>query len=405
MVAIRGLMSWLLHASLMQIRNPMTAQKDAPARTPDSTIASIRFLMLGGFLGAGKTTTIARLARHYQSCGKRVGIVTNDQATDLVDTNSLRAQGFDVGEVPGACFCCNFNKLTETVAQLERSARPEIVLAEPVGSCTDLVATVIRPLQQLFSTTFDVAPYAVLLKPSHGLRILRGEARGGFSPQAAYIFKKQLEEADLVVINRIDELTADEAAELTRLIESHCVGTPVLRMSAKTGQGFDALVEFVAQRGRFGQRLMDVDYDTYASGEAELGWLNSSLAVHATQAFDLDELLLDILSRLQTSLAEIDAETAHLKAIGMAEGMYGVANLISSFSSPELSLPSRGLVKEAQLVINARVATAPETLTERVEAAVRGAGAARGALAQFHQTQSFRPGRPVPTHRILEPTA
>ena len=58
----------------------------------------IRFLMLGGFLGAGKTTTIARLARHHQSRGLKVGIVTNDQATDLVDTNSLRAQGFDVGE-------------------------------------------------------------------------------------------------------------------------------------------------------------------------------------------------------------------------------------------------------------------------------------------------------------------
>ena len=46
--------------------------------------------MVGGFLGAGKTTTLARLARHYMQQGKRVGIVTNDQAADLVDTNSLR---------------------------------------------------------------------------------------------------------------------------------------------------------------------------------------------------------------------------------------------------------------------------------------------------------------------------
>jgi len=365
----------------------------------------IRFLMLGGFLGAGKTTTIARLARHYQSQGMKVGIVTNDQATDLVDTNSLRAQGFDVGEVPGACFCCNFNKLTETVGQLEKAARPDIVLAEPVGSCTDLVATVVRPLQQLFRSTFDVAPYAVLLKPSHGGRILRGDERGGFSPQAAYIFKKQLEEADLIVINRIDELPADEANALADLLQSQYPGTPVLRMSAKTGAGFDALVEFVQQRGRFGQRLMDVDYDTYAIGEAELGWLNSSLTVAAAKPFDLDDLLLDIIARLQTSLDKISAETAHLKAIGMADGLYGVANLVSSFSQPELSLPSRGQVREAELVVNARVATAPETLTEHVEAAVRAACAAQGAVPEFRQTQSFRPGRPIPTHRILEPTA
>src|SRR5882672_3507355 len=110
----------------------------------------IRFSMLGGFLGAGKTTTISRLARHYQSRGHKVAIVTNDQATDLVDTHSLRSQGFNVGEVPGACFCCNFNELTATVERIGSVRRPDVVLSEPVGSCTDLVATVIRPLEQLF---------------------------------------------------------------------------------------------------------------------------------------------------------------------------------------------------------------------------------------------------------------
>ena len=36
------------------------------------------FIMVGGFLGAGKTTTVGRLARHYQAQGKRVVVVTND---------------------------------------------------------------------------------------------------------------------------------------------------------------------------------------------------------------------------------------------------------------------------------------------------------------------------------------
>ncbi len=128
----------------------------------------IRFVMIGGFLGAGKTTTIARLARHYQAQGKRVGIVTNDQATDLVDTQLLRSQGFEVGEVAGSCFCCNFDSLTDAAQNLERWERPDVILAEPVGSCTDLVATVIQPLKSLFQTKFDVAPYGVILKPSHG---------------------------------------------------------------------------------------------------------------------------------------------------------------------------------------------------------------------------------------------
>src|SRR5207237_5929883 len=98
-------------------------------RFPAGSIMSLlRFLMVGGFLGAGKTTTLARLARHYLSRGQRVGLVTNDQARDLVDTNSLRAQGFSVQEVAGACFCCRFDDLVARVAELQAEERPDVIL-------------------------------------------------------------------------------------------------------------------------------------------------------------------------------------------------------------------------------------------------------------------------------------
>ena len=148
---------------------------------------TMRFIMIGGFLGAGKTTTIGKLAQYYMDQGKRVGIVTNDQTTDLVDTHNLRSQGFNVGEVAGSCFCCNFNELTSVVEKVQQVNLPEIVIAEPVGSCTDLVATVIRPLKQIYQQPVEVAPYGVILKPSHGLRILRNDAQAGFSPKAAPI--------------------------------------------------------------------------------------------------------------------------------------------------------------------------------------------------------------------------
>src|SRR5438132_4189670 len=119
----------------------------------------LRFVMVGGFLGAGKTTALARLARFYLGRGQRVGLVTNDQAQDLVDTTSLRAQGWVVEEVPGACFCCRFDDLLGRVEQLQVRQRPDVILAEPVGSCADLVATVVQPLKDLYGRRFEVAPY------------------------------------------------------------------------------------------------------------------------------------------------------------------------------------------------------------------------------------------------------
>src|SRR5207244_7349938 len=91
---------------------PMSVRISGGRPSPERhAMQRIRFVMVGGFLGAGKTTTLARLARHYLSRGQRIGLVTNDQAQDLVDTNSLRGQGFPVEEVAGACFCCRFDDL------------------------------------------------------------------------------------------------------------------------------------------------------------------------------------------------------------------------------------------------------------------------------------------------------
>src|SRR5262249_2528817 len=179
------------------------------------------------------------------------------------------------------------------------------------------------------------------------------EKSAGFSPKAAYIFRKQLEEADAIAINRVDEMTPAAVEQMAALVTAAYSGTPILRLSAKTGQGFEALTHLLDQRGRFGSEILNIDYDTYAEGEAEMGWLNSSVPVSADKPFALDDLLQDIIVRLQ---AKLEGEVAHLKVIGLGGGSFGVANLVSTGSEPELSLPSRGEEIEADVIVNARVA-------------------------------------------------
>lgn len=362
-----------------------------------------RFIMVGGFLGAGKTTTLARLARRYAALGRRVGIVTNDQAQDLVDTQSLRAQGFDVAEVPGACFCCKFDELVGRTESLSEGDRPDVILAEPVGSCTDLVATVVQPMRDLYAGRFVVAPYTVLFKPSHGRKILKGLPGSGFSPKAAYIFRKQLEEADAIVLNRVDEMTTDEADEVAGLVADAFPGTPQLRLSAATGAGFDAYTELLEQDGAFGRKILDIDYDTYAAGEAELGWLNLQAALSGDRPFPLDELLLEVVRTVAERLSESGLEAAHLKVIGQEGGRFGVANLVSSDTGGVLSLPSGERVTRAELVVNARAAADPAQLEAEVRHTLVDVARTRELLLTVDRVQSFRPGRPTPTHRYAEP--
>src|SRR5207247_5865291 len=119
---------------------------------------------------------------------------------------------------------------------------------------------------------------------------------------------KQLEEADAILVNRIDELSAEELNELSDLVMAHFPSTPLLRVSAKTGQGFDGVVELLDQEGNFGRKILDIDYDIYAAGEAELGWLNSSAHVSAAQPFSLDNLLMEVVQQLQAALARLGGE-------------------------------------------------------------------------------------------------
>lgn len=364
----------------------------------------IRFFMVGGFLGAGKTTAIARLARHFLNKGRKVGIVTNDQAYGLVDTHSLIAQGFRVGEVPGACFCCKFNDLLTTAEKLSEEQTPDVVIAEPVGSCTDLVATVIEPLQLLHGDQYEVAPLAVLLKPEHGQKILRDEQGVGFSPKAAYIFLKQIEEADVVVINKLDKLTVEERDELTRLVGQRFPEKQVLAMSGRDGDGFETFITAIDRPGQKHSRFMDVDYDTYAEGEAELGWLNCQVRVLSAgsdeQRFPLDDLLVELTSIIRDRLAERGAEAAHLKILGQVGEATAIVNLVGSDVPVEISLASEIQTSHAELIVNARVAMDPETLEGEVTTALQQLSNQRSVECHVDGMQRFRPGRPEPTHRM-----
>lgn len=358
----------------------------------------VRFVMIGGFLGAGKTTAIARIARQLVEQGQRVGLVTNDQAYNLVDTESLRAQGFDVGEVPGACFCCKFDDLVTTANAFEHV--PDWIIAEPVGSCTDLVATVIEPLRHLYGEQFEIGPLAVLLKPEHGRKILRESQGRGFSPQAEYIFLKQLEEADIIGVNKIDKLSPEDQRELIDLVGKRFPNQHCLPLSGKTGTGVDDLLTSLREMAPTRSGFMEVDYDVYAAGEAELGWLNCQASFSSTKDFSLDQLVLSLVETCCELLGAAEIEPAHLKVLAQRNTDSAIANLVSTESGAELSLESKVSTQSAECTVNARAAGSPEELEELVNAAIKKVAEAIEAEATVSGMQRFRPGRPEPTHRM-----
>lgn len=365
-----------------------------------------RYYMIGGFLGAGKTTAVAALAEHLIKQGRRIGLITNDQGNELVDTAMLRARGFPTEEIPGGCFCCRFNSLVEAAKRLADASRPDALVAEPVGSCTDLVATVTYPLRRIYGSQFRLAPLSVLVDPVRAEQVFGISEGRKFSEKVLYIWRKQLEEADILVIAKTDLLQPSRLEALRAKLASEFPGKAILNVSVKNGSGVRAWFELLESMQPGSAAAMNVDYDIYADGEALLGWLNATVQINSKEDLDSHALLKALAGAMAKSLA--DWEIAHLKMTFSPDealaGEIAALSVVRSNIVPELNLKLDSPVRSGQLIVNCRAEGSPEDLRAALDTGVEAIRREfAGLSATIEHAEQFRPGRPTPTHRFQAP--
>ncbi len=321
--------------------------------------------LVGGYLGAGKTTLILRAAGILRARGKRVAVVLNDQDVGLVDTRLADAHGVPAAEVAGGCFCCRFGDLLDGCESL-RAAAPDVIFAEPVGSCIDLSATVLQPLRAWHGDVYRLAPLTVLVDP-------------GRAPD--YLAQNQIDEADILCAGKSD-LYPDPTFHAD------------FRVSAVTGEGVEEwLDELFSGRRVAGARLLTVDYDRYAAEEAALGWLNLHANVHLREPAGPSCVAGPLLDALDRDLPAI----AHLKIFDRCASGYVKVAITAKGQDPSAEGDLLAdAEREHELVVNVRAASDPVEL-ERV---VRAALAAIPAEIEIRRLYAFRPSYPRPVHRF-----
>ncbi|MDR1728215.1 MAG: cobalamin synthesis protein P47K [Acidobacteriota bacterium] len=366
---------------------------------------AVRIVFVGGFLGAGKTTLLWAAAERLAKRGLRVGLVTNDQASELVDTAWLSQKGLKVAEVSGSCFCCNFDGLLAALRKVGGEADADVIVAEPVGSCTDLSATIMQPLKQDWGRELSVAPLSVLADPGRLASILDG-GRAGLHADAAYIFRKQLEEADIILLAKADKLSQGEAQSLLGRTRAAFPLARVSPVSAATGAGVDAwLDQALGGHSPAGAHIAEVDYDLYAHGEAVLGWLNGTVELKGGDG-DWNAFSRRLLEALARRLDEAGYAVGHVKTLLEREGGDGL-QVAGNLTGKGDTLSLRGDAGSggtAKLTVNARVETSPEKLDALVREALQECRAG-GFDGEVKAWRCLQPGRPNPTHRFTQVVA
>jgi hypothetical protein len=304
--------------------------------------------VVGGFLGAGKTTLILTAARLLPQRGLRAAAILNDQGGDLVDAHHAVAMGVDCDQVTGGCFCCRFPDLVDAAGRL-LEFQPDVIFAEAVGSCTDIVATTLRPLLREHGDRFRIAPLTVVLHPQASFD----------DPGLDYLSRNQVAEADLLFAR---------------------------------GESVQAWIDKILS-GELpaGAKNLDIDYARYAEAEAALAWLNVRVIAHASPPISAPLLIGPLLDRLEPRIRIV-----HLKLFMQSDAGYLKAALTGNGQDPKVegALDASPSARH-EILLNVRALNAPEILREAVEREL----AALPARLEWQHAECFRPSPPVPYHR------
>ena len=351
--------------------------------------------IIGGFLGSGKTTAIVAAAQSLMARGKRVGIITNDQGKYLVDSSFVSKVHLPGVEVTGGCFCCNYDDLDQRLDQLIAAQHPDVIFAESVGSCADLVATVIKPLLSLRQASQTATSFSVFTDVRLLRLFLKGEELP-FSDEVSYIFRKQIEEARLVILNKIDLLPAQAQRDLVALFQQSHPDKNALTQCSLAPEGVQPWLELISSgSSSLPDRSLEIDYQRYGRGEGKLAWVDEEFFLNVPAGAGR-QAAGDMVKAVFQSLQERHVAVGHVKFL-FEDGTDACKISLTTLEQAgwEDLIPE---FKELQLhlLVNARVEMPAPDLLTLLEGAIRSTGRAAhsGAVDAFH------PRQPVPTHRF-----
>lgn len=174
-------------------------------------------VIVGGYLGAGKTTLVNHLLRRAD--GRRIAVLVNDFGEVSIDADLIVGAEGGVLSLAGGCVCCSFGSdLVGTLAEvLQRDPPPDVLLIETSGvGIPSAVARAALLVQGLRVEATVVVADAPTLRERAADRYVGDTVR------------QQLDDADLLLLNQTDRVDAATLAELQAWWTSTHPRTPLL---------------------------------------------------------------------------------------------------------------------------------------------------------------------------------
>jgi G3E family GTPase len=228
--------------------------------------------ILGGYLGAGKTTTVNHLLRH--AGGRRIAVLVNDFGALPIDADLIEADDGNVLTLAGGCICCSYgDDLMRALIELSnRSPRPDHVLIETSGVA--LPGAVARSLSLLFDFSLDAV---IVVADAETTAERLDDAYMGDT------LARQFADADLIVVNKCDLVGPEQRDSLIASLTARFPSGRVLQ-TERGALPFEIILgATVASNRRFAPGRSNANPTSHASisvsidGTADLARLPAAL--------------------------------------------------------------------------------------------------------------------------------
>lgn len=335
-----------------------------------------KYMVVSGFLGAGKTTAMIALSRDIKRRGLgSPAVLANDLgAGNIVDAEFCAAAGVMTLPISGGCICYQHDNLVGKMRQLER-AGADVIFSDIPGCGIGAMDHVYLSLDE--EDEFELMPFMCIVDPERMRMVMPEQAGLNLPEEMRFLLDAQMAEADLIVLNKIDTVSEEDVNEIVSFIKSIYPKTPVMTMSAMKGYGVSDVADYLlSNRSDAVHREIGYGSEEFIAAEEKMSWFNTRVYLQHREEEDIDfnQVITDIFEGIRDGLKRNNSNVPHLKMFAADSD----EELTDFFKASMIGVDydivyDKKLDRQyttLSLIINARCAADPVMMTEIVDDAV-----------------------------------
>ncbi|MDV0447852.1 hypothetical protein MsAg5_17690 [Methanosarcinaceae archaeon Ag5] len=200
----------------------------------------MKVIVIGGFLGSGKTTTVIQLGTYYSSLGKSVGIIVNEVGEIGIDGDVISQFGLETKEITSGCICCSLKMtLRSTLLLMIENFNPDIVIIESTGvAYPGLIRDEIELMN--LQSAYEIAPLLTLFDGSRFKQIMK---------EIKNFASGQLKDAEVIAVSKCDLVDPAMLPVIESGIQQMNPKAQMIRISSKDPKSMENLIDILNGSG------------------------------------------------------------------------------------------------------------------------------------------------------------